>query len=189
MESTSSQRNQHNVAISFAESTKNPCGLRIAIPGINGYVRLATLGGIVEINGELLGLSVSHAFSAETPSYDDTRSEDVDFAESLVLDEEDLDPFVRAADFNELPVVREQYSDIPGASESSNEPARTSGAEDISLSVYSESDNDTVEPLKDQPLDGELAKWYVLLQNGFGKDYMPGETAPRKPLDQVSYPE
>ncbi len=189
--STSSQRIQHNVAISFAESTKNPCGLRIAISGVNGYVRLATLGGIVEINGELLGLSVSHAFSAETPSYDDTRSEDVNCAESLVLDEDDLDPFVRPAGFGELPVAREQYSDILGASESSNEPTRTSEAEDISPSVDSESDSDreTVDPFMGQRLDGELAKWYVLLRNGFGGDYMSGETAPRNTLDRVSYPE
>ncbi len=180
---TSSQRNQHNIAISFAESTKNPCGLRTASSGFHGYVRVATLGGIVEINGELLGLTVSHAFSAETPSYDDTMSDDEVCAESLVLDEDDLDPFVRAADYGELPVAREQHSGILGASESSNEPPRTGEAEDINPSVYSESDSDTVDPSMGQRLDGELAKWYVLLRNGFGEDYMSRETAPRKSLD------
>ena len=86
-------------------------------------------------------------------------------------------------------MVGEQHSDIPGASESSTEPARTSEAEDIGLLLYSESDSDTVDPFMGQRLDDELAKWYVPLRNGSSGDYMSGETAPRKLLDRVSYPE
>ncbi|CAD6575078.1 MAG: hypothetical protein ASARMPRED_007045 [Alectoria sarmentosa] len=149
-ESSSSMRDQHTVAIlNFPKNTEIPCGLRIAISGIDGYVCMATIGGIIEINETLFGLSVSHAFSAQIPSYDDTTSELESDTESNFLDREDLDPFVRATDSSELLGVMEQHSDIPGASESSDESSQTSKAEDIGFSL--KLDNDAKEQHSDIP--------------------------------------
>ena len=149
-ESSSSMRDQHTVAIlNFPKNTEIPCGLRIAISGIDGYVRMATLGGIIEINEALFGLSVSHAFSAQIPSYDDTTSELESDSESNFLDREDLDPFVRATDSSELLGVMEQRSEIPGASESFDESSQTSKAEDIGFSL--KLDNDAKEQHSDIP--------------------------------------
>ena len=147
---TSSRRNQHNVAISYyPESTS---GLRIAISGFNGLVRMATLGGMIEINGALFGLSVSHVFSAPTPSYDGTNSEYESDIESLVLDQDDLDPFVRTGDSGEFQDVTEEYAENSRASEPSDK-----------LIGASENEEDVVEPLMGLRLDNETAEWYVLI--------------------------
>ena len=156
-ESTSPKRNLHNVAISHhPESTS---GLRIAIPGLNGYVRMATLGGIIEINGELYGLSVSHAFATQTPNYDGSSSEHEADTESFVFDQADLDPFVRNTDSVEIPDVVQQYPDIPGTSETSDKPTQATAADETTFSP--DTGNDNVNPFIGRRLDIETAKWYV----------------------------
>lgn len=161
--STFSRRNQHNVAISnLPRSTRIPCGLRIAISGMNGYVRMATLGGIIEINEALFGLSVSHAFSIQTASYYDTTSERDSDTESLVLDQDDLDPFVRTTNSGEQTDVVKEFPDIPAAPESSDEPIHASEAEDVGSSPRS--DNYIVEPFMGQRSESELFRWYVLFE-------------------------
>ena len=162
------ERNQHNVAISCSEEgTETLCGRRIAVPGVNGYVRMATLGGIIEINRELFGLSVSHAFSAEVLSYDETESGAERDTESFDLDQDDLDPFVR---------TMEHHQDLLGASESSAEPTKASEVEDISLSSSTEADDDVADSLVGWRDKNELARWYVR----FETVYCLIETLPRE---------
>ena len=160
--SSPSERNQHNVAISIGEEgTKILCGRRIAVPGVNGYVRMATLGGIIEINGKFFGLSVSHAFSAEVSSFDETESGGECDTESFVLDQDDLDPFVRTMDSDENLDILEDNQDLLGASESSPEPTKASEVENISLSPSVEIDNDAADSPVSWRNENELAKWYV----------------------------
>ena len=156
-ESTTFRRGQHNVAISYyPESTS---GLRIAISGFNGYVRMATLGGIVEIDGGLFGLSVSHVFSAQTPSYDGTSSEHESEAEFFVLDEDDLDPFVRTTGSENFLDVAETYSRFSKASESSDKLTQASETKNVGLSPDVE--DDVVDLFMGRHGDSVFPKWYV----------------------------
>ena len=157
-ESTISRRDQHNVAISYyPESTS---GLRIAISGFDGYVCMATLGGIIEINGALFGLSVSHVFSAQTPSYDGTSSEHESDAESFFLDEDDLDPFVRTTESDKVLDDEETYSRFPKTSDPSDKLTQASETENVGLSPDVE--DDITDPFMDRRRDSESPKWYVL---------------------------
>ena len=159
---SSAERNQHNVAISISEEgQKALCGRRIAVAGINGYVHIATLGGIVEINRKLYGLSVSHAFSAEVFSYDETESGGEYDNESFVLDQDDLDPFVRITKSEENPHIVEHHQDLSGASESSAEPTKASEIEDISVPSSTEIENDVADSFTGSGNENELARWYV----------------------------
>ena len=156
-EPTIFKRDQHNVAISYdPESTS---GLRIAISGFNGYVRMATLGGIIEINGALFGLTVSHVFSAQTPSYDEASSEHESDTELFALDGDDLDPFVRTRESDKVPEVAKTYSRILEASGTSDKFTQASEIENIGLSPDVE--DDTVDPFMGRHLDRETPKWYV----------------------------
>ena len=155
-ESTSFNRDQHNVAISYYP--KSTSGLRIAVSGFNGDVRMATLGGVVEINEAIFGLIVSHVFSTQTPSYEGNNSErETDF-ETFVLDQDDLDPFVRSTDSDEPLDVIEQHPDIPEVSESSD-PTPVNEAEDIKLSPPI--DDDSIDPFIGRRSGGKTARWYV----------------------------
>ena len=86
---------KHNVAISLPSDPipKTLCGIRIAVSGANGLVNVATLGGIVEVDGELYGLTASHALLFTPPSNDNSESE----ADASIFDfdEDDLDPSLR----------------------------------------------------------------------------------------------
>ena len=155
--SASSRQHQHNVAISYCPESTN--GLRIAISTYNGYVRIATIGGVIEIDGVLFGLSVSHVFSAVL-SYDGTDGESESDTELYVLDEDDLDPSVRVSDSAEVLDVVEEHSDLRGISEFSDKPTSARGSEDTGSP--SNIDNDTEEPLIAPRLHSETAKWYVL---------------------------
>ena len=159
-ESTILMRDQHNVAISYdPESTS---GLRIAISGLNGYVRMATLGGIIEINGELFGLSVSHAFSAQTPIHDGTGSEHESDTELIVLDQDDLDPFVRIRESNKVLDVAETYQTFSKASEPSDKLTQVSQIENVGLSPDVE--DDVVDPFMGRHGDSVYPKWYVFFR-------------------------
>ena len=157
-ESTILRRDQHNVAISYDSEITS--GLRIAISGFNGYVRMATLGGVIEIDGALFGLSVSHVFSAQIPSYDETSSEHESDVESLVLDEEDLDPFVRTTESDKVLDGAETYSRFSKASGPSDKLAQASETEDVGLSPDLE--DDVIDPFMSRHRDSESPKWYVL---------------------------
>ena len=157
-ESIMLRRDQHNVAISYdSESTS---GLRIAVPGFNGCVRMATLGGIIEIDGALFGLSVSHVFSAQTPSYNGTSSEHDSDAESFVLDEDDLDPFVRTTESDKFIDVGETYTRFLKASEPSDKLAQASETKNLGPSPDLE--DDVIDPFVGRHWDNESPKWYVL---------------------------
>ena len=75
--------------------------------GIDGAIVIATLGGVLELDGEYYGLTVSHAFLSskhECHSSSLSREHDSESAESelgsdidnssFTFDEDDLDPFV-----------------------------------------------------------------------------------------------
>ena len=157
-ESTIIMRDQHNVAISY--DLESIGGLRIAISGFNGYVRMATLGGIIEINGALFGLSVSHVFSAQAPSYHGTSSVHESDTAFLVLDEDDLDPFVRTRDSDKVLNVAETNSRFSKASEPSDNFTQASEIENVDLSPDVE--DDVVDPFIGRHWDSEFPKWYVL---------------------------
>lgn len=154
--SASSRQNQHNVAISYCPESTN--GLRIAISTYNGYVRIATIGGVIEIDGVLFGLSVSHVFSAVL-SYDGTDREAESDTESYVLDEDDLDPSVRVTDSGEVLDIVEEHSNLPGISGFSDSPTSARESKDIGSS--SDIDDDTEDSLTGPRLQSETVKWYV----------------------------
>ena len=170
-----SRRNQHIVAISYYPGSTS--GLRIAICGLSGCVSMATIGGAIEIDGTLFGLSVSHVFSAEISSYDETGSESESEIKSFVLDEDDLDKAVRATDSGEVLDVVEEHSDIPGTSEPSDKPNPARVSENISVS--SEIDTGTEAPFMDRRVESETVRWYVLF---WGKKPLSLETIPHERL-------
>ena len=157
-EPTISRRNQHNVAISYDRESAS--GLRIAISGSNGYVRIATIGGIIEINGALFGLSVSHVFSAQTTGYDGTSPEYGSDTESFSLNEDELDPFVRNRESTKSLNVAETWSRDSEASDPSDKLTQASETENLSLSPDVE--DEVVDPFRDRHWDSESPKWYVL---------------------------
>ena len=157
-DSSAFRRDQHNVAISYYPESIS--GLRVAISGFNGSVRMATLGGFIEINGALFGLSVSHLFSAQNPSYGGTSSENESDAESFVLDEDDLDLFVRISESDKVLGVVETYPRISKASEPSDKLTQASETENVGL--FPDVEDDIVDPFMDRHLGGETPKWYVL---------------------------
>ena len=113
---------------------------------------MATLGGIIEINGALFGLSVSHVFPAQTPSDDGTSSEHESDGELFVideddLDEDDLDPFVRSMESDKEPDVVETYSRSSEVSDPSDKFTQAS---------------ETAPDVEDDIVDRETPKWYVL---------------------------
>ena len=165
-----SKRNQHIVAISnFPKDSQLFCGLRIAISGVDGYVRMATLGGFIEVNDALYGLSVSHAFSAQTPIYDNTAHEFEDNTKQYIFEESDLDPLVQAADSSEESSaedssVEEQRPYVSKASKSysssSHESVQALEADDILSSP--KSGNESMDSFSSRRLTTELATWYVI---------------------------
>ena len=185
----SAKQNQHSVAISISEEgQKALCGCRIAVAGVNGYVRMATLGGLVEINRILFGLSVSHAFSTEDLSYDETESGGECDTESFVLDQDDLDPFVRITDSDEDPYVVEHHQDLSGASESSAEPTKASEVEDISVAPSTDTDKDVADSFKGWRNDNELARWYVRFENvSCLVETSPSESFPPEEIPRQSF--
>ena len=90
---------ENSVAVSLPSDTlpKTLCGIRIAVCGANGLVNVATLGGIIEVDGELYGLTISHPFLFTTLSSGNSESEaDIDSESSIFdFDEDDPDPSVR----------------------------------------------------------------------------------------------
>ena len=121
---------------------------------------MATLGSIIEIDGALFGLSVSHVFSAQTPSYSGTNSEHESDVDSLVLDEEELDPFVRTTESDTVLDFAETYPRFSKASETSDKLAQASETENVVASPDVE--DDVIDPFMGRHRDSESPKWYVL---------------------------
>ena len=121
---------------------------------------MATLGGIIELNGALFGLSVSHAFSTLAQTYDETDSIYQSDTELFALDEDDLDPFVRTTSSDDYPNDAKQTSNNLDASESSANDTGAIEAEDTSTSPRV--DTDTGDPPMSQRVDSEMTKWYAL---------------------------
>ena len=111
---------QSDVAISSRSNTpfKTLCGARVAVSHANGLVSVATLGGIIELDGKAYGLTASHVFLSRSSDHDDTEYKaDSDSEYSIFdFDEDDLDPFVRALSSAEAP-------------EAGNQPLETQGLE------------------------------------------------------------
>ena len=110
---------RNNVAISLRSGTlpKTLCGTRIAISGADGLVSVATLGGLIELEGQVYGLTVSHAFLPKPPIYDNSEAEpgsDSDSEASVfAFDENDLDPSLRPPSPVEDVETRLQRLDTP----------------------------------------------------------------------------
>ena len=103
---------QSDVAISSRSDTpfKTLCGARVAVSYADGLVSVATLGGIIELDGEAYGLTASHVFLSRSSDHDDTEYKaDSDSEYSIFdFDEDDLDPFVRALSSAEAPEAGNQ---------------------------------------------------------------------------------
>lgn len=126
----------NDVAISLPSDRlpRTLCGTRIAVPGVDGLVGIATLGGVVEIDGEAYGLTASHAFMSKSLDYDNSETEADSDSESsnFTFDEDDLDPFVRRLNPTEVPETQGQRPDTP-ATETS--PSQSIKDAPLSLSI------------------------------------------------------
>ena len=107
----------NDVAISLPSDTlpRSLCGTRIVVPGVDGLVGIATLGGVVEIDGETYGLTASHAFMSKSPDHDkfETEADSDSESSNFTFDEDDLDPFVRPLNPTEVPETQGQRPDTP----------------------------------------------------------------------------
>ena len=103
---------KNDVAISLRSETlpQTLCGTRIAISGANGQVTIATLGGIIELDGEAYALTASHAFLSKPPDLDISKIAADSHSEHSIFDfdEDDLDSFVRHPSSAESPDIETQ---------------------------------------------------------------------------------
>ena len=124
-ESEDQNSRTNNVAISLRLDTlpKTLCGTRVAVSGANGQVTVATLGGIIEIDGEAYALTASHAFLSKPSNLDDSETAaDSDSEHSIFdFDEDDLDPFVRPPSSAEAPHIQTQPLDTSPTETSPNQ--------------------------------------------------------------------
>lgn len=159
--SEDSKLGKNDVAISLRSDTlhRTLCGTRIAVSGANGRVNIATIGGIIEIDGEAYALTASHAFSSNLPDLDNSKSAANSDSEHSIFDfdEDDLDPFVRSLPSPaEVPNTQTQPPDYslikvpPDASfQNMSLPLQT----ERPLFRTEHSNQRTLEPLSDQHRD------------------------------------
>ena len=102
---------QHPNMTVFLHADKYPeslCGTRITVSAVDGRIVLATLGGVIELDEQRYGLTVSHAFLSNKLEFDsvslssrhdlestESEAESDSDASSFAFDEDDLDPFIR----------------------------------------------------------------------------------------------
>lgn len=159
-DSEHSKLGKNDVAISLRSDTlpRTLCGTRIAVSGANGRVNIATLGGIIEIDGEAYALTASHAFLFKQPDLDNSKTAASSDGEHIIFDfdEDDLDPSVRPPRPVEFSDTQTQPSDTSPTTPPPNEPLQDTPLplqtkRPLSRTEYS--NQGIPEPLSDQRRD------------------------------------
>ena len=146
----SSQDNVVAIALPSDPLHRTLRGIRIAVSGSDGLVAVATLGGTVDVNGKIYGLTASHVFLSGTRSNDKADNGAMSNSQSsdLTFDEDDLDPFIRLHSPTEISELQIQE---PGTQAADTPPSHLLADTLPSLTMEPVASGREDEPMHDSP--------------------------------------